>query len=98
MDTTITIEFFSDTEEHLKSLEHQLKHIHDVGVDLVEPQDVVASPIVDYIQSVMLLNTLNRFSSWGIINSGRGYFEVHSNTAVSITWFAIEIATRNQRL
>src|SRR2546423_14518601 len=32
------------------------------------------------------LNTLNRPSSWGIINSGRGYFEVHSNTAVSITW------------
>ena len=31
------------------------------------------------------LNTLNRPSSWGIINSGRGYFEVHSNTAVSIT-------------
>ncbi len=46
MDTTITIEFFSDTEEHLKSLEHQLKHIHDVGVDLVEPKDATAPALV----------------------------------------------------
>jgi hypothetical protein len=46
MDTTITIEFFSDTEEHLKSLEHQLKHIRDVGVDLVEPKDATAPALV----------------------------------------------------
>ena len=46
MDTTITIEFFSDTEEHLKSLEHQLKHIHDVDVDLVEPKDANAPALV----------------------------------------------------
>jgi hypothetical protein len=35
----ITIEFFSDTEEHLKILENQLKHIHDVDVYLIEPKD-----------------------------------------------------------
>jgi hypothetical protein len=46
MDTTITIEFLSDTEEHLRSLEHQLKHIHDVGVDLVEPKDTTAPALV----------------------------------------------------
>ncbi len=46
MDTTITIEFFSDTEEHLKSLEHQLKHLHDVDVDLVEPRDANAPALV----------------------------------------------------
>ncbi len=44
--TTITIEFFSDTEGHLKILEHQLKHIHDVGVDLVEPRDASAPALV----------------------------------------------------
>jgi hypothetical protein len=44
--TTITIEFFSDTKEHLKNLEHQLKHIHDVGVDLVEPKDTTAPALV----------------------------------------------------
>lgn len=36
---TVTIEFFSDTEEHLKILENQLKHIHDVDVYLIEPKD-----------------------------------------------------------
>jgi hypothetical protein len=35
--TTINIEFTSDTEEHLKILEEQLRQIHDVKVDLVEP-------------------------------------------------------------
>ena len=46
MDTTITIEFFSDTREHLKILEHQLKHVHDVGVGLVEPKDATAPALV----------------------------------------------------
>ncbi|MBV9690111.1 MAG: hypothetical protein JO202_10440 [Ktedonobacteraceae bacterium] len=46
MDTTITIEFFSDTKEHLKILEQQLKHEHDVDVDLVEPKDVTAPVLV----------------------------------------------------
>lgn len=45
-ETTITIEFTSDTKEHLKSLEHQLKHIRDVGVDLVAPRDPVAPALV----------------------------------------------------
>src|SRR5579863_5232516 len=46
MDTTITIEFFSDTKEHLKTLEQRLKHEHDVEVDLVEPRDVTAPALV----------------------------------------------------
>lgn len=42
METTISIEFTSETQEakeHLKTLEHQLKHIHDVHVDVVAPRD-----------------------------------------------------------
>jgi len=35
--TTINIEFTSDTEQHLRILEHRLKQIHDVEVDLFEP-------------------------------------------------------------
>lgn len=42
MDTTVTIEFFSDTKEHLRTLEQRLKHEHDVDVDLVEPRDATA--------------------------------------------------------
>ncbi|HLH61250.1 MAG TPA: hypothetical protein VKV20_06150 [Ktedonobacteraceae bacterium] len=44
--TTITIEFFSDTEGHLKILEHRLKQIRDVGVELVEPRDATAPALV----------------------------------------------------
>lgn len=46
MDATITIEFFSDTKEHLKTLEQRLKHEHDVDVDLVEPRDTAAPALV----------------------------------------------------
>jgi hypothetical protein len=46
MDTTITIEFFSDTKEHLKTLEQRLKHEHDVDVDLLEPRDATAPALV----------------------------------------------------
>jgi len=46
MDTTVTIEFFSDTKEHLKTLEQRLKHEHDVDVDLVEPRDATAPTLV----------------------------------------------------
>ncbi len=46
MQTTVTIEFTSDTKQHLKSLEHQLKHIHDVKVDLVEPIDLAAPALI----------------------------------------------------
>jgi len=42
----ITIEFFSDTDEHLKILENQLKHIHDVDVYLIEPKDPTAPALV----------------------------------------------------
>ena len=46
METTISIEFTSDTREHLKSLEQQLKHIHDVHVDMVEPRVDTAPALV----------------------------------------------------
>jgi acetolactate synthase regulatory subunit len=45
-ETTITIEFTTETEQHLKTLEHQLKHIHDVGVELVEPKDSQAPALL----------------------------------------------------
>jgi hypothetical protein len=44
--TTVSIEFVGDTEQHLKELEHKLKHIHDVKVDLVEPRDRTAPVLV----------------------------------------------------
>ena len=44
MDTTVNIEFTSDTTQHLKTLEQQLKHIHDVKVDLVAPRDISVAP------------------------------------------------------
>ena len=46
MDTTITIEFFSDTKEHLRTLEQRLKHERDVDVDLVETRDLTAPALV----------------------------------------------------
>jgi len=36
----------SDTKQHLRALEQQLKHIHDVKVDLVEPKEHVAPALV----------------------------------------------------
>ena len=39
MDTTVTIKFTSNMEQHLRTLEQQLKHIRDVKVDLVEARD-----------------------------------------------------------
>ena len=42
----ITIEFFSDSEQHLKILENQLKHIRDVDVYLIEPKDTTAPALV----------------------------------------------------
>ncbi len=46
METTISLEFVSDTKQHLKTLEHQLKHIHGVKVDLVEPRDTTVPALV----------------------------------------------------
>lgn len=46
METTVSIEFTSDTEEHLRTLENQLKHIHDVEVDLLEPKNRAAPALV----------------------------------------------------
>ncbi|HKV58324.1 MAG TPA: hypothetical protein VJO32_08575 [Ktedonobacteraceae bacterium] len=46
MDTTITIEFFSDTKEHLKTLEQRLKHERDVDVDMLIPRDATAPALV----------------------------------------------------
>ena len=42
----VTIEFFSDSEEHLRILESQLKHIRDVDVYLIEPKDATAPALV----------------------------------------------------
>jgi hypothetical protein len=42
----VTIEFFSDSAQHLKILENQLKHIHDVDVYLIEPKDATAPALV----------------------------------------------------
>lgn len=42
----ITIEFFSDSEQHLKILENRLKHIHDIDVYLIEPKDATAPALV----------------------------------------------------
>src|SRR5207245_7503280 len=42
----ISIEFFSDSEEHLQILESQLKHIRDVDVYLIEPKDSTAPALV----------------------------------------------------
>jgi len=46
METTLTLEFISDTKQHLKTLEHNLKHIHGVQVELVEPHDHTAPALV----------------------------------------------------
>ena len=46
MEMTVTIEFRSDSEQHLRTLEHQLKHIHDVKIDLVKPKDTTAPVLV----------------------------------------------------
>ena len=43
---TISLEFLSDTKEHLKTFEQQLKHIHGVHVDLVEARDTTAPALV----------------------------------------------------
>ncbi len=42
----VTIEFFSDSGEHLHILENQLKHIRDVDVYLIEPKDASAPALV----------------------------------------------------
>jgi hypothetical protein len=46
LQTTVTLEFTSDTKQHIRTLEHQLKHIHDVKVDMVVPKDPVAPVLV----------------------------------------------------
>ena len=42
----VTIEFFSDSEQHLKILENRLKHIQDVDVYLIEPKDATAPALI----------------------------------------------------
>ena len=46
METTLTLEFIFEVREHLKDLEHQLRHIHGVRVELVEPRDHHAPVLV----------------------------------------------------
>jgi hypothetical protein len=45
MDTTVSLEFFSESKEHLKTLEHRLKHEHGVSVDMVVPK-VATAPVL----------------------------------------------------
>ena len=42
----VTIEFFSDSEEHLQILQSQLKHLRDVDVYLIEPKDAAAPALI----------------------------------------------------
>jgi hypothetical protein len=42
----VTIEFFSDSAEHLQILQSQLKHIRDVDVYLIEPKDSSAPALI----------------------------------------------------
>lgn len=44
--TTASIEFYSESRQHLKALEHQLKHIRHVKVDLIEPRDHSAPALI----------------------------------------------------
>jgi hypothetical protein len=46
METTITLEFFADTHQHLEALEHQLKQIHGIQVLLVLPKDSTAPALI----------------------------------------------------
>lgn len=46
MEPTITLEFTSDTRQHLKTLEHELKQIHSVQVFFVEPRDETAPVLI----------------------------------------------------
>ena len=46
MDTLVSLEFFAETKEHLKTLEHHLKHEHDVSVDMVVPKDLKAPALI----------------------------------------------------
>ncbi len=46
MDTTVTIEFIAETHQHLRDLEHRLKHIRAMQVDLVEPREHDAPALI----------------------------------------------------
>ncbi len=46
MEPTITLEFTSDTRQHLHELEHELKAIHGVKVYFVEPRDEAAPVLI----------------------------------------------------
>lgn len=46
MEPTITLEFTTDTREHLKALEHNLKQIHGVQIFFVEPKDETAPVLI----------------------------------------------------
>jgi hypothetical protein len=46
METTLSLEFLFEVRQHLKDLEHQLRHISGVHVDLVVPRDSSAPVLV----------------------------------------------------
>ena len=43
---TANIEFVSDTEQHLREIENNLKHIQHIKVDLIEPLDRTAPALI----------------------------------------------------
>lgn len=43
---TANIEFLSDTKQHLKEVEQQLKHVHNVKVSLVEPRNLTSPTLI----------------------------------------------------
>ncbi len=46
METEINLEFFSETKEHLKLLERQLKQVHDVDVGLLVPKEATSPTLI----------------------------------------------------
>ncbi len=46
METTVTLEFIAESQEHLSDLEHQFKQIHGIQVLLVQPRDESAPALI----------------------------------------------------
>ncbi len=46
METEINLEFFSESQEHLRQLERQLKQVRDTDVGLLVPRDASAPALI----------------------------------------------------
>jgi hypothetical protein len=46
METEINLEFFSESEQHLRQLEQQLKQVRDTDVGLLVPKDASAPALI----------------------------------------------------